>query len=62
MKMTKSEIIKWRNTIRISLEVLAKDIDDCREDSAYKAIENRLILLYLDIAKLRNMRKELGLK
>ena len=60
--MTKSEIIKWRNTIRIGLEIAAKEIDECREDKSYKRLEDKLILLYLDIAKLRNMRKELGLK
>jgi hypothetical protein len=60
--MTKSEIIKWRNTIRIGLEMAAKEIDDFREDKSYKRLEDKLILLYLDIAKLRNMRKELGLK
>lgn len=60
--MTKSEIIQWRNTLRIAMEMTAKDIDACRCDKDYKRLEDRLISLYLDIAKLRNMRKELGLK
>ena len=57
-----SEVVKYRNTVRLGLELAVNDLDLCKTDKDYKRIEDRLISLYLDIARLRNMRKELGLK
>jgi hypothetical protein len=58
--MTRSEVVKYRNTVRIALELAVNDLDLCQTDKDYKRIEDRLISLYLDIARLRNMRKEAG--
>jgi hypothetical protein len=60
--MTRSEVVKYRNTVRIALELAVNDLDLCKTDKDYKRIEDRLISLYLDIAKLRNMRREAGYK
>jgi hypothetical protein len=58
--MTRSEVVKYRNTVRLGLELAVNDLDLCKTDKDYKRIESRLIELYLDIARLRNMRKEAG--
>jgi hypothetical protein len=58
--MTRSEVVKYRNTVRLGLELAVNDLDLCQTDKDYKRIESRLIELYLDIARLRNMRKEAG--
>jgi hypothetical protein len=60
--MTRSEVVKYRNTVRLGLELAVNDLDLCKTDKDYKRIESRLIELYLDIARLRNMRKEAGYK
>ena len=60
--MTRSEVVKYRNTVRLGLELAVNDLDLCQTDKDYKRIEDRLISLYLDIARLRTMRKEAGYK
>jgi hypothetical protein len=36
--MTRSEVVKYRNTVRLGLELAVNDLDLCKTDKDYKRI------------------------